>query len=105
MKPTKAQSLKKLELLAEQVVKHCAKHNLQCFVYHESADHKVSLSQHCTEVLLVNIAAHIGLNHPGAVVRAREIMVQVMGAQKTKEAEEGAVVLGLDGKPVPMGEA
>ena len=100
MKPTKAQSLKKLELLAEQVLKHCEKHNLQCFIYHEAPDHQVSLAQNCSEELLVNIAAHLGINHPQAVVKAREVIVNIMGAQKAKEAGSGALVLGLDGKPM-----
>jgi uncharacterized protein YutE (UPF0331/DUF86 family) len=104
-KPTKEQNLKKLELLAEQMRKHCEKHNLQCFVYHEAPDHQVALSQHCSEDLLVNIAAHLGLNHPQTIVRAKEIMIKIMGIQKTQEAGEGTLVLGIDGKPLPKAEA
>jgi len=105
MKPTKTQNLKKLELLAEQVRKHCEKHQLQCFIYHEAPDHQVALSQHCSDELLVNLAAHLGINHPQVIVRAKEIMVRVMGVQKTQEAQEGALVLGLDGNPLPKAEA
>jgi hypothetical protein len=100
MKTTKAQHLKKLELLVEQARKHCEKHNLQYFTFHEAPEHQVALSQNCTEELLTNVAAHLGLNHPQAVVRAREIIARVVGAQKAKEAESGSLVLGLDGKPM-----
>lgn len=104
-KPTKEQNLKKLELLAEQMRKHCEKHNLQCFVYHEAPNHQVAVSQYCSEELLVNIAAHLGINHPQAIVRAKEIMIRVMGIQKAQEAGEGTLVFGIDGNPLPKAEA
>lgn len=89
-KPTKAQALKKLELLAEQVRKHAEANGLQCFVYYEAPDHKVALTQHCSEELIVNIAAHIGMQHPTAIVRARQIMIEVMGRADTEKVEQEA---------------
>lgn len=104
----KHQKLDGLGRRAEELVAHAKKHGLQCFVIYEVKDHQVGIQQHCTEELLVNLAAHIGMNHPAAIHRARMIMIEQMGRKEVeaKEAEaEKAIILGMDGQPVKPAEA
>ena len=104
---TKHQAIDKLVRQAEEMRKHAAKSGLQCFIFHEVKDHKVALDGHYSEDLVVNIAAHIGFNHPSAIQRARMMMMDMAGRQKVEEVEKTteSVVLGLDGKPMTPVEA
>jgi len=87
---------------------HCKKSGLQFFVCHEVRDQKITIEGLHSEELLVNIAAHLGLNHPTAVHRARMLMMEIAGRQKVEQIEADAkasVVLGIDGKPVEPAQA
>lgn len=105
---TKHQSLGKLQKLVEQVAAHCKAHDLQFFICYEVKDNKITIEGRHSEELLVNVAAHLGLNHPAAVHRARMLMMEVAGRQRVESIEkaaDGAVVLGIDGKHMKAAEA
>lgn len=105
---TKEQAIKKLFRQAEEMREHAKKHALQVFIFHEATDHKVALDGHYSEEMLVNIAAHLGMNHPSSVRRARMVMQEVMGRKEVEKIEaeaEASVILGMDGKPMKAAEA
>lgn len=103
----KHQKLEGLHRRAEELAAYAKKHGLQCFAIYEVKDHQVGIQQHCTEELLVNLCAHVGMNHPTAIHRARMVMLEQMGrkAVEQHEAKAEALVLGLDGKPMQAAEA
>lgn len=99
---TKHQALNKLHLLAEQLAAHAKKHGIQCFAIYEVKDGQVGIQQHCTEELLVNLAAHLGMNHIDAIHRANAILKKLNGIEQGLKAEKkkDSILIGLDGKPM-----
>lgn len=99
----KHQKLDGLNRRSEELAAYAKKHGLQVFVIHEIKDGQISIQQHCTEELLVNLAAHLGMNHPEAIHRANSILKRVSGIEqaiKSEKSKPESAVLGLDGKPL-----
>ena len=85
MKPTRTQNFKKLELLVGQLHKHCEKAGIEYYLCHEAPEHQVLVAGRGSQELMVNIACDLALNHPGAVIKAREIVAQLQKPVKQKE--------------------
>jgi hypothetical protein len=85
MKPTRDQNFKKLQILVEQLHKHCEKAGIEYYLCHEAPQHQVLVAGRSSEQLMTNIACDLALNHQGAVLKAREIVARVTAPQKPKE--------------------
>jgi len=85
LKPTRTQNFKKLQLLVEQLHKHCEKAGIEYYLCHEAPEHQVLVAGRSSEQLMTNIACDLALNHAGAVVKAREIVAKVTQVKPPKE--------------------
>jgi hypothetical protein len=93
---TRHQAIKKLSLLCNQMTKHAKAHNLQVYVMQEVENRQVGVSGHFSEEMLVNLAAHLGLQHPQAVAKAGQILATIMGNKPV----ESVKLVGADGSPI-----
>ena len=85
MKPTRDQNFKKLQLLVEQLHKHCEKAGIEYYLCHEAPNHQVLVAGRSSSELITNVACDLALNHQGAVIKAREIVAKLTQARAPKE--------------------
>ena len=84
-KPTREQNFKKLQLLVEQLHKHCEVSGIEYYLCHEAPNHQVLVAGRSSSELITNVACDLALNHQGAVIKAREIVAKLTQARAPKE--------------------
>ena len=84
-KPTREQNFKKLQLLVEQLHKHCEVAGIEYYLCHEAPNHQVLVAGRSSSELITNVACDLALNHQGAVIKAREIVPKLTQARAPKE--------------------
>ena len=92
-KPTREQQFKKLQLLVEQLHKHCEKAGIQYYLCHEAPGHQVLVAGRCSSELMTNVACDLGLNYPDAIMRSRDIIQKIKTPAKVKEEGSGLILL------------
>jgi hypothetical protein len=92
-KPTREQQFKKLQLLVEQLHKHCEKAGFQYYLCHEAPNHQVLVAGRSSSELMVNVACDLGLNYPDAIMRSRDILQKLKNPVKAKEEESKIILL------------
>lgn len=90
-KPTKTQSLKKLELLVEQVRKHCRSFSIETIVFAEVGENgETAMAGYYSPAMIRALVGHIAMNH-------HQEMAEVI--KMISESQKKSSLLGPDGAP------
>lgn len=84
----KHQKLAKLARMCEEATAWAKKSEIQVFALYEAKDKMVERVGYFSEDMLVNLAYWLAKEHPAAISRARMVMIEEMGQDAVKRAED-----------------